>query len=305
MADIIEFHRVSLEDRDKVLEFRALNPYCNCDYSFGNLYNWGYHYKTEIAYHKGMMVVRFRYDNDTRSAFLMPIGSGDFADVLMDMEFTMEQTDDSPLVLMSVIDKGVELLKATRPENLHIIENRDNADYIYLREKLATLSGKKLQSKRNHINRFKRLYPDYQYEDINSSNAQECLEVEDAWYATSEQTDDIQEERRMVRTALTEFQEIGLSGGCIRVDGKIIAFTLGMPISDHCFGVHIEKADVDYDGAFTIINQEFAMRIPEQFEVVNREEDLGIEGLRKAKLSYKPEHILAKHTVVLRYPEEN
>lgn len=304
MADLIEFHRVSLEDRDKVFEFRKLNPYCNCDYSFGNLYNWGFYYKTEIAYHKGMMVVRFQYDEGTRSAFLMPIGDGDFSEVLMDMEYTMEQMGGGPLVLMSVIDKGVELLRKTRPENLHIIENRDNADYIYLREKLATLSGKKLQSKRNHVNKFQRLYPDYQYEEINHDNAKECMELEDTWYALSDKTEDIQEERRMVRTALTEFEEIGLSGGCIRVDGKVIAFSLGMPISEHCFGVHIEKADVNYDGAFTVINQEFAKRIPESFEVVNREEDLGIEGLRKAKLSYKPHRVMDKHTVVLRYPEE-
>lgn len=304
MAELIEFHRVTLDDRTRVEEYRKLNPYCNCDYSFGNLYNWGFFYKTEIAFHKDMMVVRFRYEDDTRTAYLMPIGDGDFADVLMDMEYTMEQTEGGPLVLMSVIEKGVELLQMTRPENLHIIENRDYADYIYLREKLATLSGKKLQSKRNHVNRFKRMYPDYQYEEINQENVKECLAVEDAWYAVSDRTEDIQEERRMVRTALSEFEEIGLSGGCIRVDGKIIAFTLGMPISNCCFGVHVEKADINYEGSFAIINQEFAKRIPEEFESVNREEDLGIEGLRKAKLSYKPKLIMEKFTVALRYPEE-
>ena len=108
----------------------------------------------------------------------------------------------------------------------------------------------------------------------------------------------------MVRRALEEHEAIGLRGGCIRVDGKIIAFTLGMQVSPHCFGVHIEKADTAYDGSFTIINQEFVAHLPEQYVRINREEDLGLEGLRKAKLSYYPMKILEKHTVVLRYAKD-
>lgn len=304
MADIIEFHRVSLEDREKVAEFRKVNPYCNCDYSFGNLYNWGFYYNTEIAFHKEMMIIRFNYDKGSRTAYLMPIGEGDFAEVMKDMEHTQLMMDKSPLVLMSVIDSGLELLRNTFPENLHIIENRDYSDYIYCREKMATLSGKKLQSKRNHINKFKRLYPDYIYEELTKENAKECIIVEEKWYDQSKRTDDIKEERRMVCTALEQFEEIGLTGGCLRVNGQVIAFTLGMPISEHCFGVNIEKADTDFEGAYAVINNEFAKRIPEKFTCINREEDLGVEGLRKAKLSYYPEQLMAKHTVLIRYQEE-
>ena len=300
MADVIEFHRVELSDRDWVVGMRPLNPYCNCDYSFGNLFSWGHYYNTEIAQHKGMMVVRFSNDEGSRGAYLMPIGRGDLREVLLDMEYTMRQ-DEHPLTLMAVQEEALGKLEALGPESFHTIANRDNSDYIYYREQLATLSGKRLQSKRNHVNRFRRSYPDYQYEVIGEENARECLELEEKWFALSERTDAIREERAMVRTSLAHFREIGLMGGCIRVDGEIIAFTLGMPISDHCFGVHIEKADISYDGSFAIINQEFARRIPEQYLVVNREEDLGIPGLRQAKLSYKPVRLLDKYTVVMAF----
>lgn len=298
---MIDFHRVSLKDRDKILEFSEINPHMNCDFSFANLYNWGFYYKTEVAYHNGYMIIRFESDDPERPAYLIPVGDHGLTKVLEDMEMEMREQNQQMLTLMAVSDEAVEELRKTHPENIHVLSSRDYSDYIYLREKLATYSGKKLQSKRNHVNKFKRLYPDWKYEEITKDNIQECIEVEERWYQASAQTSDITEERRMVMTALREYDEIGLRGGCIRVEDKIVAFTLGMRINKECFDVCIEKADTNYEGAFTIICQEFAKRIPEQYIYVNREEDLGIEGLRKAKLSLKPAKLLTKNTVVLRY----
>lgn len=301
MTDAIDFHRVSLSDREPILKYLKQNPYCNCDYSFGNLYNWGFLYQTYVAYHKGMMVVRFISKATGRTAFLTPIGDGNLREVLEDMEASLPPDCGHNLKLMAVQDSALEALKATNPLEIEVITDRDSADYLYEREKLATLSGKKLQSKRNHINKFKRLYPDYTYEAITAENARECMELHETWYHDTDQTEGMDDERVMVRRALQEHEEIGLTGGCIRVDGKVIAFTLGMQINPCCFGIHIEKALVDYEGSFTIINQEFVSRLPEQYIRINREEDLGIPGLRKAKLSYHPMKILDKHKVLLRY----
>ncbi len=303
MSDKIEFHKVSIEDRDMVMKFLQYNPYCNCDYSFGNLYNWCDYYHTALAFHKDMLVVRFRSTETGREAFLVPIGHGDLKEVLMDMEYTIRDLDQH-LTLMAVQDTALEAIEATHPLDLHVIKNRDNSDYLYERERLETLSGKKLQSKRNHINKFKRLYPDYTYEEISADNARECLELEYQWYRDTEETPGMDAERQMVRRALSHFEEIGLNGGAIRVEGRIIAFTLGMPISPQCFGVHVEKADTTYEGSFAVINQEFVHHLPEQYIRINREEDLGIPGLRRAKLSYQPLKVLDKHTIVLRYAED-
>lgn len=303
MADQIEFHRVDLADKQQIKDYLRINPYCNCDYSFGNLYNWGFLYLTSVAYHKQMMVIRFRSKETGNEAYLMPIGEGNLKEVLLDMEHT-SHLNGHPLILMAVQDSALEAIKETEPNTLKVFSNRDNADYLYEREKLETLSGKKLQSKRNHINKFKRLYPDYQYEPITRENADECIALENLWYKDADNTPGMDEERQMVIRALKQFDEIGLTGGCIRVEGKVVAFSLGMPINPRCFGVHIEKADTSYEGSFTIINQEFVKHLPPQYLRINREEDLGLEGLRKAKLSYQPLKILEKHKVVISYEKD-
>ena len=295
---IIKFERVSLAHKDRIMAFTAASSYRNCDYSFANLYNWGGYYDTQVAFHKGMMIIRF-LSSDGRPACLMPVGDGDFEGVLADLNADFKEMGYM-LTFMAVTAEGIEALNESYCGNIHVLANENYTDYIYEREKLVSLSGKKLQSKRNHINRFKATYPDYKYEVISTSNVEDCIALEERWYCNSERTDDIKAERDMVVKALREHAEIGMLGGCIRVDGQVIAFSMGMPINKDTFGVHIEKADTAFDGAFTIINQEFAAHIPEQYTYVNREEDLGLEGFRQAKLSYRPAILLEKKIVLLR-----
>lgn len=295
----IPFHPVSLSDRDLVRSHTLSSPYRTCDFSFANLYSWSSLYHTHVASHKGMLLVRFDSPDAGRPAYLMPVGVGPIGEVLRDMEEDFA-AQGLPLLLMGVPESGVELLRETYPESLHVLSSRDYSDYIYLRETLVKLSGKKLQPKRNHVNRFVRLYPDYVYEPITQENVEECIRVENEWFSASVRTTDVSAERRMVLDALLERDSIGLMGGCIRVGGEIIAFSMGMGINDDTFGVHIEKANTSYPGSFAIINREFASHIPSHYTYVNREEDMGIEGLRKAKLSYRPAFLETKYTVMLR-----
>lgn len=297
---MITFTKVSLEHRSIIQQYTLESPYSNCDYSFANLYNWREYYDTCFAIHKEMLIIRFEPKEGGRPACLMPIGNGSLEEVLTDLNQHFRDNGHT-LTLMAVTDEGVELLRRTCCDHIHLVSDRSYTDYIYLREKLVTLSGKKLQSKRNHINRFKSQYPNYTYEELSRDNAAECFALEERWYATQDEySEDVIAEKAMVQRALNHFEEIGMKGGVIRVEGTVVAFTMGMPINDNTFGINIEKADTNYDGAFTIINQEFASRIPEQYTYINREEDLGIEGLRQAKLSYKPEILLNKQTVLMR-----
>lgn len=174
-------------------------------------------------------------------------------------------------------------------------------DYVYLREKMVSLSGKHLQPKRNHINKFEKLYPEYQFEEITDANLEECLALGQDWLEHKEVDSSRLAEQKMIEKCLRHREELGLLTGALRVDGKIIAFTFGSPINQDTFDIHVEKADISYEGAFAMINREFAKRIPEQYTYINREEDLGLEGLRKSKLSYKPELMLIKDVAVLRH----
>ena len=164
------------------------------------------------------------------------------------------------------------------------------------------MRGKKFQQKRNHINNFKKRYA-YEYVELSGDMIGECLELEGLWFRASqakEDVDELSDERRSMIFALEHFNELGLVGGAIRVDGQMVAFTFGAPINHQIFGVHVEKANVNYEGAFTIINQEFCAHLPSGFIYVNREEDLGIPGLRQAKLSYQPFLLLEKSAAVKR-----
>lgn len=301
MPLIDTFHKVTLEDRDAVLRHVQNSPYQNCDYSFSNLYGWAEVYGTEVTFHKGMMLVRFKNPSQERQAYLMPVGDGDLKGVLLDLQKDLLEKGEEHIILMSVTANALDALKALSPSQIKELPNRDFCDYIYLRESLATLAGKKLQSKRNHIHKFERLYPDWSYEEITADNVEKCIALEGVWLDNTKTDREKLAERRVVLNALKHKDAIGLTGGCIKVGERVVAFSLGMPVSTDTFDVNIEKADTEYEGAFSIINREFARRVPERYTYLNREEDLGVEGLRKAKLSYNPEYLLCKSTVILSF----
>jgi hypothetical protein len=230
---------------------------------------------------------------------MFPIGTGDLKQAICTLE------EDSlahghPLLLLGVSPEARDLAEKTFPGLFLYIPERDYFDYIYLREDLAQLKGKKYQSKRNHINNFKKTHT-YTYHPLTPEIVPQCLELERQWYKANNTEDDeeqLRNERRSMTYALQNYDKLGIIGGAICVEGKIVAFTYGAPINQDTFGVHVEKADVNYEGAYAIINQEFASHIPEEYIYVNREEDLGIPGLRKAKLSYHPTILLEKNGAV-------
>ena len=175
-----------------------------------------------------------------------------------------------------------------------------NNDYIYSTEKMASLSGKKYHGKRNHITNFKKNNPDWSFEKISKDNIDECLALHSKWIDNKDPDDeDYSLEFEAVKKAFEYFDELDMVGGLIRVNGEVIAYTLGEPqMNGRCFVSHFEKAPADMIGAYPIINQEFTKNCLMQYEYVNREEDLGIEGLRKAKQSYHPEIWLEKCTAI-------
>jgi hypothetical protein len=228
-------------------------------------------------------------------SYMQPVGDGDIKELLdmLIVDATMEGQD---FRMLGICPKIKAELENILPDKLAFTYARDYSDYIYLREDLATLIGKRYQPKRNHINRFKKEYA-YRYVPITPDTIRDCLLLEAEWQKANKlrQGEDASDENQAVFFALNHFEELGLTGGILYANDKAAAFTYGMPISQDTFGVHVEKADAAVNGAYPMINYEFANRIPKQYTYVNREEDLGIEGLRKAKLSYYPEIILDKY----------
>ncbi len=183
-------------------------------------------------------------------------------------------------------------------EDYELIPERDAFDYIYLQEDLANLSGKKYHSKRNHISAFSKQY-DWEFRKITKDNIPDVLECAEEWYKqNSERFDEhMQCEKDGIKLILSNMEMLEVKGGAIYIDGKVVAFTLGSPINRDIFDIHIEKALPQYVTAYTVINNEFAKTLTD-YKYINREDDLGLEGLRKAKLSYKPHILLKKYSAV-------
>lgn len=294
---MISFKDIELTDKEVITSYTQNSPRRNCDLSFSNLCSWRFLYDTQFAVQDGFLILKF-WAGD-KLVYMMPVGNGDLKKVLEDMIEDAGQEGERFCMLGVCAGMRADL-EAIMPGKFHFEADRDYADYLYLRTDLSTLAGKKFQAKRNHLNKFRRTY-NYEYVPLTPDRIRECLDLEAEWCKVNncDQYEGTGNERRALVYALHNFEALGLTGGILHVDGKIVAFTFGMPINQDTFGVHVEKADTSIDGAYAMINYEFANHIPEQYIYVNREEDLGIEGLRKAKLSYQPTIILEKYMACL------
>ena len=296
---MIPFKDITLADKDTITSFTMKSDRRNCDLSFSNLCSWRFLYDTQFAVVDNFLV--FKFWAGEQLAYMMPVGTGDLKAVLWEL-IEDARKENQHFCMLGVCSNMRADLEAILPEQFTFTEDRDYADYISLRSDLSTLKGKKFQAKRNHINRFRNTYPDYEYTPITPDRIQECLDLEAEWCKVNncDQQEGTGNERRALIYALHNFEALGLTGGILHVNAKIVAFTFGMPINHETFGVHVEKADTSIEGAYAMINYEFANRIPEQYIYINREEDLGLEGLRKAKLSYQPVTILEKYMACLK-----
>lgn len=296
---MITFKPIELEDREAVQRYTLRSQRRNCDLSFANLYGWRFLYRTELAELDGFLLFRFYVDGEL--VYMMPVGEGNFSSAV---EALMEdaQTEGAAFRMLGVCVDMREQLEEAFPERFVFTSDRDYADYIYLRSDLAGLRGKKYQPKRNHINKFKASYSAYEYKPLTPELISECLRLEAQWCRANNcaENEALVAERKFMTRVLEHMADLDLLGGVLYVDERIVAFTFGAPINQETFDVCVEKADVDIEGAYPMINCEFANHIPESFIYVNREEDLGLEGLRKAKLSYQPETILEKYIVTLK-----
>ena len=291
-----EFKRPELEDKELISSYFAKAPGRSCVRTFVNVYLWSRHYKVKFAVIEDALVFR---DEGDGFAFSYPAGKDEAVKKALEalMEYCRERK--CPFRLYNVTEEHFAQLCGWFPDRFQIRYDRDAADYVYETEKLATLAGKKLHGKRNHINKFKALYPDWSYESLNDDNVEECFQMALKWRNQNGCDDDAEKNAEMCVTlnSLRLYKELGLRGGVLKIGEKIAAFSVGEPLCSDTFVVHIEKAFPDIEGAYPMINQQFVLHECMDYTYVNREEDTGAEGLRKAKLSYRPVFMVEKGIV--------
>ncbi|MDD3795032.1 MAG: phosphatidylglycerol lysyltransferase domain-containing protein [Lachnospiraceae bacterium] len=285
-----------LEDRDIIDQHYRVGDSRSCEDTFANLYLWKHLYPTEFAIEHNMLLLKsaeedfyFRFPKGNRKKLKEAIQEM--------MDYSSDHGVDFKMVV--VTPEQFELLEQMYPGKFEIEYDRDNADYVYEREKLANLSGKKYHGKKNHINKFMKTYPDWRYETITDENVEECFQMALKW-RNQNGCDEEEEKRTEMCVALNSLRlmkELSLRGGCLKVNDEVVAFTIGEPVNHDTFVVHIEKAFTEVDGAYTMINHQFVQHEMEDFLYVNREDDTGAEGLRQAKLSYRPVFMVEKGVV--------
>lgn len=291
----IQWKNVELKDKEVIDRYYEQEPVRNCEFTFANNFLWAPFYEIRWSVVEDMLV--FSTDEQCRSVSF-PQGGGDLKKAVDALtEYFREAGREFSMHLVS--PEQFKKLEALYPGRFQVEYNRDTADYVYESERLISLAGKKLHGKRNHINRFKENFPDWSYEMITDENVEECRDLAEKWREDNdcEEKGEKHNEYCVTLRALEYRKELGLQGGLIRAGGRVVAFSIGEPCGKDMFVVHIEKAYADVQGAYPMINQQFVEHEAAGFRYIDREEDTGAEGLRKAKLSYDPVFFMEKGSV--------
>ena len=291
---MIQFHHLETTQKEAYAKLLDSSGERGCEYNFTNLYLWG---RQRIAFHKGN--VAFFSQFDRKSVYSFPLPGGDLKPSL-DAIIHDAATRDIPCRLTGLSKANCDLLEELYPGKFRFHTDRDSYDYIYAIDDLADLKGRKYQKKRNHINRFRENYPGYTVEPITDENTGEAVELLMKWYMGRELADphaDFHMEKAAIFKALRSRAELGIEGLLLKYNGHLLALTMGSRLSETTFDVQFEKALEEADGAYPTINWEFARYLRAKYPALqwlDREEDMGLEGLRKAKLSYCPHHMIEK-----------
>lgn len=292
----MEFREPRIGDKEKIGRIMKESGYAGCEYTFGNLLMWSGAYDNKIDEYDGKLLARYEADVPM---YMYPCGKGDCKKSVEALIEYSQEHDTEKLHMYGVTPDAIKEIEDAFPGKFRFEAKRDFFDYIYLTDDLINLSGKKYHAKRNHIAYFKKTFS-WSFEEMNRSNLDECYAMNEKWEEMNREKnpEELDTEKNAIIKAFENFDELDLQGGLLRADGDIVAYTIGEEINSEFFCTHIEKAFSDVRGAYPAINQEFAKNLLSGYKYINREEDTGSEGLRKAKLSYYPAILLEKYNAV-------
>jgi hypothetical protein len=289
-----DFKPIEIQDKPLFDEFLSKDPPQVSELTFTNLFTWRHHYRpTWLEWNKCILIL---FHPQKGPAYgLCPFGPGDKESAL---DF-----------LCKKIAKETEEVRICRvgedfvtnhvdPAKYEVVADRNNSDYIYLAKDLINLSGNKYHRKKNHLNQFIRNYT-FEYRPLDAELVKRVLGMQEAWCRLREcvEEPDLFAEDFAVHEALTHFDELGYQGGTIIFNSVVEAFSLGEPLNQDTAVIHMEKANPDILGLYAAINQLFCLNTWSHMTYINREQDMGVEGLRKAKESYYPHHMGNKYTL--------
>ena len=290
---MLNFHKPSVQDYDWIHEILYPADLPGADNTFHNMYFWECYYG-EVAKLGGFVTQRLSQGGV--STYLFPAGKGDVRAALEEL-MQDAKTRGEKFCLRGVTDDKKALLEQLFPGKFTFTAYRDSFDYIYTVEELTELHGKKLQAKRNHCNRFEQDHPNFETRVVTMENIALCREMVQKWYEVHEWNEQIEQEKTAISRAFDCFDKTNMDGLMLLDGGEVIAFSMGARMNEEYYDVCFEKAYSAINGAYAMINREFSRMIAQKYpdvQFLNREDDMGEPGLRKAKESYQPTLLLEK-----------
>ena len=299
---MLEFRTLQLSDREWVQTALDKSGFWGCEYSFANNLAWRRAADTKYARLDDFYICASFDTDDKIPDFYYPSGEGDLKKVFSEMADTAHSMN-VPLRIIGVTDRTMPLLRSLYGDSFEAQPYPDGFDYIYETKDLIELPGKKYHQKRGHLAQFRKTYANYSFSVMTPDDYDECIAMSARFYNEKHGYTDRSSvaEQFAIHTYFSHFDELMLKGGVLRVEGKLAGFSIGERLTDDMFITHIEKADINYKGVYTALMQAFTAEFAAGYRYINREEDLGIEGLRRAKRACRPVFMLEKYSCT--FPE--
>ncbi len=294
---MLTFEPITADNIMRSTEYFKYKVSRTSDYTIGAMYMWRDFYHTSVTIYDDMILYKVKFLN--RISFTYPVGGGSFHKA-MDALKEYCRVSEIPLWFCTVPEEVIPTLVKDYNGTIPGHPSRDWADYLYRAEDLAEMAGRKYSGQRNHINKFKKLYPNYKYQRITSENLPRITEfLIDYEKNHAKDASLAKEELNRTLELMPLLDQFGLKGGFIEIDGTIVAMSVGEIVGDTLY-CHIEKANREYQGSYQMIVKEFSSDMMQYgIGYINREEDVGDEGLRTSKLSYHPIQLLDKYCVLI------
>lgn len=291
---MIPFKKLELSEKERFDSYLFHASKQACEYSFTNLFLWG---RQKAAIQNGFLLLLSQFDR--KSVYPFPVGQGNLKEAL-DAIIQDAAARGIPCCLSVMSAEDCDRVEQLYPGKFRFHSERNSFDYIYAIDDLADLKGRKFQKKRNHLNRFEQEHPDAEIVPLDESTRVAAYLLAQKWYQSRSISDpnrDFHLEQQALHRAFAFWQQLGMEGVVLMEHGQAMAFAMGSRLNRDTFDIHFEKALDIADGAYAAVNRGFARYLREKYPEVrwlNREDDLGLEGLRKAKLSYCPDHMVEK-----------
>ena len=332
---MIAFKKIGFEDLDIFHSYLRWEDVQGCEWSDINLLTWN-RYGLEYAIVEGCLVLRFIYNGQYTHTMPLPpvpevVEHPRLAEVLGgDARYcaSADQRHDNngpgsglagviralrdecfahhqPFSITNLNQRDIDFLQRSFPGEFEFSEPLiERYDYICLKENIINLPGHAMRPKRQHLLQFPKFYPDHEYRPLEPSMFAGCLQLLQQWSDNAEALGHLQGadskvmERESISQVFDNWERFGAMGGALYVNGKMVAFTYGVPINVNTFDLCVEKGDIAYKGVYTVVRHHFMQQIPEQYTYINLEEDMGLPGLRRAKSSYHPAYQIKKDRAV-------